>query len=240
MSNIKTILKKIKLLSLKIKYRNKNTIIKTSDVSKSAEIGSYCLIGKNTTISSNVSVGNFTYFNSTHAPIIIESNVKIGSFVSIAPGVFIAPGNHDISYATTHPILYSNYYVNKMGYGSELLNKEGLKDTDVMTEIGNDVWIGLNSVIKRGVKIGDGAVVGSGSIVTKDVPSYAVVAGNPAKIIKYRFREDLVQKLNNLDVKLQDLTIEELKEVIPHSYNIDLYIEFMNEIGRNRLKNEGR
>lgn len=230
MSNIKSILIKLKLLLLKIKYNKKKTIIRTPHIEKTAQIGSYCLVGPNTTISSNVTIGDFTYFNSTHAPIIVENNVRIGSFVSVAPGVFIAPGNHNISYATTHPILYSDYYVNKMGYDASLLKEQGLMDADVVTEIGNDVWIGLNSVIRRGVKIGDGAVIGSGSIVTKDVPSYAVVVGNPAKIIKYRFDKDTIEKLENLELKLQDLSLEELKGIIPNSYDINLYINSMQNI----------
>ena len=64
-------------------------------------------------------------------------------------------------------------------------------------EIGNDVWIGVDSVVRRGVKIGNGAVIGANSVVTKDVPSYAIVAGSPAKIIRYRFEEEKIQLIEN-------------------------------------------
>jgi len=64
--------------------------------------------------------------------------------------------------------------------------------------IGNDVWIGTNSTILRGVTIGNGAVIGANTVVTKDVPDYAIVVGNPARIIKYRFSETIAEKLNGI------------------------------------------
>ena len=67
--------------------------------------------------------------------------------------------------------------------------------------IGDDVWIGAESIIGAGVKIGQGAVIGAGSVVTKDVPPYAVACGIPAKVIKYRFSEELINKLLNIDIK---------------------------------------
>ena len=62
-------------------------------------------------------------------------------------------------------------------------------------EVGNDVWIGMNVMIKGGVKISDGAIIGAGSIVTKDVPPFAIVVGSPAKILKYRFEADVIDKI---------------------------------------------
>lgn len=66
------------------------------------------------------------------------------------------------------------------------------------TVIGNDVWIGTRTMLIGGIHVGDGAIIGAGSIVTKDVPPYAVVAGNPARIIRYRFDEDKIQKLEKI------------------------------------------
>lgn len=78
--------------------------------------------------------------------------------------------------------------------------------------IGNDVWIGANSVIMPGVTIGDGAVIGAGAVVTKDVPPYAIVVGVPAKVVKYRFSEDFIKQL--LDIKWWELDREIIKKNI--------------------------
>jgi virginiamycin A acetyltransferase len=99
---------------------------------------------------------------------------KIGSYCSIAPGVLIGMGEHDINKISTSSIFYDNPY-------------EELTKDDCIIE--HDVWIGVNAIILRGVTIGTGAVIGAGTIVTKDVPEFAVVVGVPAKVIKYRFDE---------------------------------------------------
>ena len=77
--------------------------------------------------------------------------------------------------------------------------------------ISNDVWIGRGAMLKRGINIGNGAVIGAGSIVTKNVPDYAVVGGNPAKIIKYRFHENIIERL--METKWWNLPLEELSKV---------------------------
>ena len=79
--------------------------------------------------------------------------------------------------------------------------------------MGNDVWIGENAHIMSGVTIGDGAIVGSEALVTKDIPPYAIVGGNPAKIIKYRFDEYTIEKL--LKIKWWDFGEDELVKIIP-------------------------
>ena len=90
-------------------------------------------------------------------------------------------------------------------------NKE-IKDWRLKKKIsiGNDVWIGCNSVILRGVNIADGVVVGANTLVNRDVPPYAIVVGNPAKIVKYRFTGNVIQKL--LDIKWWDWSIEKIKK----------------------------
>jgi tetrahydrodipicolinate N-succinyltransferase len=97
--------------------------------------------------------------------------------------------------------------------------------------IGNDVWIAADVKIKQGVKIGDGAVLATQSFVTKDVPPYAVVGGNPAKIIKYRFTEEQIKDL--LEIKWWNWDDEEIKKVVPLlvSDNIDEFIK----IAKNNL-----
>lgn len=88
------------------------------------------------------------------------------------------------------------------------------------TIIGNDVWLGANSLVLKGVKIGDGAVIGAGAVVTKDVPPYAIVGGNPAKVIKMRFDDETIGKLMqlqwwNLDLSIiENLPMDDIEECI--------------------------
>jgi acetyltransferase-like isoleucine patch superfamily enzyme len=117
---------------------------------------------------------------------------KIGAFCSIAKNVTITGMNHPTTYITTNPILYykSRGFIteNKLELIDELKNRKVI--------IQNDVWIGSNVTILPSVKIGNGAIVGAGSVITKDVPDYAIVVGIPAKIVKYRFEEEQISILN--------------------------------------------
>lgn len=128
----------------------------------------------------------------------IIMHTEVGSFTSISWGVTIGAGEHDYKRITTHSFLYNNY--DNLSEGKVYYNR-----FDKECKIGNDVWIGANSTILRGVIIGDGAVIGAGSVVTRSVPPYAIVAGNPAKIIKYRFEESIVERL----LKIKWWTLED-------------------------------
>jgi acetyltransferase-like isoleucine patch superfamily enzyme len=127
----------------------------------------------------------------------IRAFTKIGRYCSFAENVYIYNANHPHKFKSTHPFFYdpSFSYVE-----SEQINRRCI-------EIGNDVWIGQNVIILASVtNIGDGAVIGAGTIVTKNVPDYAVVVGNPGKVIKYRFSEQMIRKLKdeqwwNRDIK---------------------------------------
>ncbi|HEO8419441.1 TPA: CatB-related O-acetyltransferase [Yersinia enterocolitica] len=122
------------------------------------------------------------YFNNDNERLVI------GDYVSIAPGVkFILGGNHNLNTLSTFP-----FKVKQLGATSEAWTKGAIIVED-------DVWIGLNSVILSGVTIGKGAVIAAGSIVTKSVPPFSIVGGNPAKIIKYRFDTEIRAELVNFD-----------------------------------------
>lgn len=125
-------------------------------------------------------------------------NATIGKFTSIAPGVAIGDGEHPTQFVSTHPFQYQLDLFSDFWSGLQDFERVRSERSAPAPAIGNDVWIGTHSVILRGVTIGDGAVVGAGSVVTKDVPPYAIVTGTPAKVLKYRFSPELIEKFQEI------------------------------------------
>lgn len=152
-------------------------------------------IGKNTQIDSNTEIGDYA----TIMEYVQITKSKIGRYASIADFVTIGAGEHDIDSIST-----SGYLANCSNNYKDL--------TNAPCEIGPDVWICVGSIIRRGVKIGIGAVVGANSFVNKDVPPFAVVGGCPAKIIKYRFNEETRNKI--LDSKYWEKEPKEAQKII--------------------------
>lgn len=149
-------------------FSNYNTVYKYARV-RDAKFGSYSYVGRESQVYS-ATVGNFT---------------------SIGPQVLIGLGEHPSQkFVSTHPMFYS-----MRGQSNPVIVDKELFDEFPITEIGNDVWIGARAVVKTGVKIGDGAIVAAGSVVTKDVEPYAIVGGVPAKLIRYRFDDETIEQL---------------------------------------------
>lgn len=139
---------------------------------------------------SSVFIDSFTSINGPGTDIICQINsVRIGKFCSIARGVNVQEFNH----ATDRP---TTYYIEQ-----NIFNKP--QNTDIQSsgsiEIGNDVWIGAQCVILSGAKIGDGAIIAANSVVNGVIPAYAIAGGSPARIIKYRFEESIVDRLIKLE-----------------------------------------
>lgn len=153
---------------------------------------------------------------------------EIGRFCSINASAKIL-NNHPLGYVTTHPMLDTPMFYGKNYWKrSELCAKYGKyfdnpecdksplrENTPVI--IGNDVWIGANVCILPGVKIGDGAIVAAGAVVAKDVPPYAIVGGVPAKVIKYRFEQEIIEKM--LEIKWWDWSLDKIEDNIEFFYN---------------------
>ena len=136
-----------------------------------------------------VEVGNASYGELNIISFASKTKLIIGNFVSIAQEVaFILDAEHYIKHFSTYP-----YKVKYLGLEKE----ESFGKGNIVVE--DDVWIGYRSTIMSGVHIGKGAVVAAGSVVTKDVPPYAIVGGVPAKIIKYRFEDEICKSLMNID-----------------------------------------
>jgi acetyltransferase-like isoleucine patch superfamily enzyme len=153
----------------------------------------------------NIEFGSFTYGNPTILNWGEDSKLKIGKYCSIADEVTIfLGGEHRNDWVSTYPF-------NALSKNYEHIQGHPKSKGDVI--IGNDVWMGRGAVILSGVEIGDGAVIGACSLVSKDVKPYSVVGGNPAQLIKYRFKKEIIDEL--LDIKWWDLELEEIAEIIP-------------------------
>ena len=163
-----------------------------------------CFI-KNVITNPNIIIGDYTYYDGED-PEKFESNVLyhydfigdkliIGKFCSIASGTkfIMNGGNHN-------PKIFSTYPFPTFDNGWEKGNLGTVNNGDIV--IGNDVWIGLEALIMSNVNIGDGAVIGARSVVTKDVSPYTIVGGNPIKIIKKRFEDEIISEL--LEIKWWD------------------------------------
>ena len=123
-----------------------------------------------------------------------DANLIIGKFCSIADNVTIfLGGNHRVDWITTYPF---NKLNNEFPTATDILGHPSTKGNVI---IGNDVWIGHDSTIMSGVKVGDGAVIGACSVVTKDVKPYEIVAGNPAKVLRKRFDDEIITQLVEIE-----------------------------------------
>lgn len=144
-----------------------------------------------------VDVGKDTYGELNIITFSNQTRLHIGRFVSIAQEVaFILDAEHYTNHISTYP--FKVKYLN-------IEEAESFSKGDIY--VGDDVWIGYRSIIMSGVHIGQGAVIAAGSIVTKDVPPYAIVGGSPAKIIKYRFNQDICDILEKVDFNKFDKKI---------------------------------
>ena len=130
----------------------------------------------------NIYLGNDVFVNRNSTFMSSDAKILIGSKVMIGPNVTMITGNHN--------------YRNVGRYMFDVKDKSTDDDVDIIVE--DDVWIGSNAIILKGVVIGRGAIIGAGSVVTSSVKSYAIVAGNPARLVKMRFTDDEINEHENI------------------------------------------
>ena len=167
-------------------------------------------------------IGNYSYI----CPGTEISNTTVGKFCSIGPKCKIGLPSHTLNFLSTSPL-----FTEKNNATGKRWCKEDIISPEASCEIGNDVWIGINAIILGGIKVGNGSVIGAGAVVTKDVPPYAIVGGVPAKIIRYRFSPEIIEKLES--AKWWDLPEDKLKSLLPffqaEHFDIDDFLQKIKE-----------
>lgn len=162
----------------------------------------------------DVAIGEYSYVaRNCHI-----SNTIIGKFCSIGPNFNCGLGIHPTNGISTSPMFYSVAKQN----GTSLCSENKIEETK-LTNIGHDVFIGANVMVLDGVNIGNGAVIGAGAVVVDDIPPYAVAVGVPAKVVKYRFSKDMIEKLQ--EMQWWNRSAEELKEVETNFWNLNDFVK---------------
>lgn len=177
-----------------------------------------CVINKKTKIAKpynlhdvEVEFGSYISLNSR------ISHTKIGKFCSIGPNFFCGFGIHPTNGISTSPVFYSSQKQAGFTYSEDKIEER----KEIF--IGNDVFIGANVTILDGISIGNGAIIGAGAVVSKDIPPYAIAVGAPIKIIKFRFKEEVIDKLQKIEWWNRNENI--LRKVEKNIFDVDGFLK---------------
>lgn len=191
-------------------------------------LGDKVVLHDDVTIVNSV-IGRYTYFADGATAL----NSKIGNFCSIGPDVKIGLGKHPAAvFVSTYPAFFAT---NNGGCQTTFVDAQKFEEFAEI-EIGNDVWIGARVLVTDGVKIGDGAILAAGAVVTKDVEPYSIVGGIPAKHIKYRFSKEEIDKL--LALKWWDKEIDWIKVHASRFSNISSFLESTSSLQASEFQPE--
>lgn len=198
----------IKFLLAKLLQRLNISEIRDSSLHQNARISPGCIF-KNSTI------GKWSYT----APKTSVLHTDIGNFVSIAANCSIGLAAHPMDWASLSPVFHEgrNIFLKNFSTHKFVPYKR--------TKIGHDVWIGEKVIIVGGVHIGNGAVIGAGSIVTKDIPPYHIYAGNPAHCIRARFDKEIIEKL--LELNFYEWSDDRIKQIAPYMNDVEKLLSFV-------------
>lgn len=169
---------------------SKSATFRNVSINGNVNVAEHCLIqgGVKIIAESGFTLGKYSVMNGPNTNVYAAlNNVEIGSFCSVAANVTFQEFTHYTDRITTHLILKHIF---------KQSNKDIFSKGSIV--VGNDVWIGANTTVLSGITIGNGAIIGSNSLVNKDIPPYAIVAGSPAKLIRYRFDDEVIEHLEKL------------------------------------------
>lgn len=192
---ISKLIKKLHIPSIKSSIINKKSKICSGSQIVNCNIDKYTYVGNNCTL----------------------VNTDIGSFCSIADNCIIGGSNHPINWVSTSPVFYHDNNILKKNFSNHEYSFNS------KTIIGNDVWIGSNCLLKSGISIASGAIIGMGSVVTKDVGYYEIWAGNPARLVRKRFNDDVISKIIKSEWWCWD--DNHIKNASLYFNNIQLFLE---------------
>ncbi len=198
--------KLMSLMTAAIRYLLKGSLILESKVDKTAVVRRGCRVYES-------SIGRYSY--ATRDCLI--HHAKIGAFCSISENCRLGLPSHPTHLVSTSPVFLEGE--NYLGTNFSMIKHSPYRTT----MIGNDVWIGENAIVMGGVKIGDGAIIGAGAVVTRDVEPYAIVGGVPAKLLRKRFDDDTIAKL--LNSHWWELPEEKLRIVAYHMNDVPTFLK---------------